>query len=215
MAVRCKVWCRFQYRAIYKAMYGAIKFLAIGLGASVGLVTSIGLGNSPALAIDAELIDLLTRPLETAPPEPCRSRLELDVVTQQTICQKGAIETGLTDPSLWWTQEQFGEGIIQNWFAFPSTEGRLGRVDLLVNQDVWNDTDYLNRYVLINQFGTTAQQFGYNTRVFNPNGELLGAYICQDKVDCRIFLNPFGRSALRGATAPFGASSPINGGTAR
>ena len=195
--VRCRVRCRVS------------KLLAIGLG------MGIGLGSSPAQAINPELIDLLTRPLETAPPEPCRSRMELEVVTRQTICQKGAIETGLTEPSLWWIHEQFGEGIIQNWFAFPSTEDRLGRVDLLVNQDVWNDTNYLNRYVLINHFGTTAQQFGYNTRVFNPDGELLGAYICWNKMDCRIFLNPFGRSALSGATAPFGASSPTNGGTPR
>jgi hypothetical protein len=180
--------------------------LAIGFGIGLGVA-------QPAEAIDPIMIDLLTRPLETVPPEACRSRLDLEVVTQQTICQKGATETGLTDPSLWWAYEQFGEGIVQNWFAFSGTESTFGRVDLLVNQDVWNDTDYLSRYVLINQFGTVAQQFGYNTRVFNSGGELLGAYICQQKADCQIFLNPFGRSALSGATNPFDALSPTPGGT--
>jgi hypothetical protein len=184
-----------------------VKLLAIGLGIGIGLSQA-----KPAQAIDPEMIDLLTRPLETAPAEPCRSRLDVEVVTRQTICQKGDLETGLTDPSLWWAYEQFGEGILQEWFAFPGTENSFGRVDLLVNQDIWNDTNYLNRYVFINQFGTVAQQFGYNIRVFNPGGELLGAYICQQKADCQIFLNPFGRSALRGATNPFGALSPTPGG---
>lgn len=186
------------------------KLLVIGLGIGVGLSD-----GKPAQAVDPDMIDLLTRPLETALPEPCRSRIDLEVVTRQTICQKGAVETGLTDPSLWWTQEQFGEGIFQNWFAFPGAAGSLGRIDLLVNQEVWNGTNYLDRYVLINQFGTIAQQFGYNIRVFNPGGELLGAYLCQRKADCQIFLNPFGRSALRGDTSPFDALSPTNGGTGR
>lgn len=177
--------------------------LAIGIGIGIGLIDA-----KPAQAIDPEMIDLLTRPLETAPAEACRSRMDLEVVTRQTICQKGTIDTGLTEPSLWWVYEQFGEGILQNWFAFPGTEDSVGRVDLLVNEDVWNDANYLNRYVFINQFGTVAQQFGYNIRVFNPGGELLGAYICQRKADCQIFLNPFGRSAVRGTTSPFDALSP-------
>lgn len=191
-----------------KGIIKGIKLLAIGLG--------IGLSyGEPAQAIDPALIDLLTRPLETAAPESCRSRLDLEVVTRQTICQKGSLDTGLTEPSLWWAQEQFGEGVLQNWFAFPGANGSLGRIDLLVNQDVWNDSNYLDHYVFINQFGTVAQDFGYNIRVFNPDGELLGVYVCQDKLDCRIFLNPFGRSALRGTTNPFDALSPTDGGTRR
>lgn len=182
----------------------------------VGFAIAIGLNNSkPAPAIDLEMINFLTRPLETAPPEPCRLRTDLEVVTRQTICQAGAAATGLTEPSLWWVYEQFGEGILQNWFAFPDEEGTSERVDLLVNEDIWNDTNYLDRYVFIHQFGTTAQQFGYNLRVFNPNGELLGAYYCRSQADCQIFLNPFGRSALRGATNPFDALSPTNGGNLR
>ncbi len=183
---------------------------------AIGLAISIGLSNrEPAQALDLEMINFLTAPLETAPPTPCLSRTDLEVVTQQTICQEGAAETGLTDPSLWWAAEQFGQRILQNWFAFPNGEGNSGRVDLLVNEDIWNDTNYLNRYVFINQFGTTARQFGYNMRVFNPNGELLGAYFCQSQADCQIFLNPFGRSALRGATNPFDALSPTNGDNPR
>lgn len=186
---------------------------AIGLG--IGL--SIGWFDA-ALAIDPITIELLTLPLETPPPEtiqPCRSRVDLTVVTETTICQKADLETGLTDPSLWWDQEQFGGALLQGWFAFPGRQGNPGRVDLLVNPEAWSSANYLALYRFINQFGTTAKEFGYNLRVFNPNRELLGAYVCPDKDTCQIFLNPYGRNALRGTASPFGALSPIGGGTRR
>lgn len=191
-------------------------------------------------AVGRETIFLLTTPLDPALFQPGVS-IDPTVITPDRVSQ-----TGLTSPSLWWTEEQlnslqwigepsgnsgciaeqFGQALLNYWLAYPGDDGTPRRVDLLVNQEVWSDCNYLQRYVFVNKFGTAAKDFGYNVRVFNLQGELLGAYICEFNgpsgsssasynatIPCSIFLNPYGRSAFRGTPTPFGAPSPINGGT--
>jgi hypothetical protein len=199
----------------------------------------IGLGLNEckaAIALDAEALLLLTQPLTpseislleqgTAPADP-------SWVTANTISQ-----TGLTTPSLWWAKQQFGGELLSNWIAKPGTDDMPSRVDLLVNQQVWTSYNYLDRYAFLNQLGRVSSDFGYSTRVFNAQGQLLGAYICDfdltepiasnappnalpsesnrstPDLACRIFLDPSGVGAIRGVGAT-GALQPTGGGTVR
>ena len=166
----------------------------------------------PALAVDRETMELLTTPLEPALFQ-AGGTLDPSILTPDQISP-----TGLTPPSLWWTREQFGSSLVNYWLAYPSQDVLPGRVDLIVDSQIWNTYNYLQRYAFMNQFGTTAKEFRYNMRVFNPQGELLGAHICQFNPAvtnlhsaCSIFLNSYGRGAFSGSSN-FGASSPTGGG---
>lgn len=190
-----------------------ISAAAIGLGMTAG----------GAIALDARSALLLTEPLsateitnleEGAPPT------ESDWVTANTISQ-----TGLTQPSLWWAKRQYGGKLLTNWLARPESETMPSRVDLLVNQQVWSNYNYLDRYAFLNQVGNVSKDFGYSTRVFNAQGELLGAYICEfpwmaaglepeAEPTCAIYLDPSGQGAVRG-TAATGALRAIGGGIGR
>ncbi|NJR64891.1 MAG: hypothetical protein HC772_05555 [Leptolyngbyaceae cyanobacterium CRU_2_3] len=112
------------------------------------------------------------------------------VVAANTVLQ----EVNLTVPSLWWAQQQFGSNLLNYWVAYPATPGIPPRVELLVDQQVWNQTSYINRYAFISQIGTDAKDFGYNVRIFTWRGDLLGAYICN----------------FDGAIAPTPASPPTD-----
>lgn len=156
---------------------------------AIGLVLGTGLLSSRAIAVDEETLLLLTDPLEIQYlnlPAERQLLLNQGVVTPDTISL-----TGLTIPSLWWAQQQYGGNLLQYWFAFPGEAGTPPRVDLLVNQQNWSNTDYLARYSFLTRFGRVSEEFGYSTRVFNGRGELLGAYICPSNApSCRIFLSP-------------------------
>jgi hypothetical protein len=206
----------------------------LGLGWSAGAIL---LGTGFANALDPNSRLLLTEPLTpaevnfleagTPPADPAW-------VTANTISQ-----TSLTTPSLWWAKQQFGGKLLSNWLAKPSTGEMPSRVDLLVNQQVWNSYNYLDRYAFLNQVGTSAEDFGYSTRVFNDQGELLGAYICEFREGgaessaevaaevavegaaggvaegaCTIFLDPSGAGAVRG-TGATGALRSIGGSIGR
>ena len=199
------------------------------LGVLLSGIIGVGLGLKeckPALALDAQALLLLTQPLT----QPEINLLEQGIapsdpswVTANTISQ-----TGLTTPSLWWAKQQFGGKLLSNWIAKPGTNDMPSRVDLLVNQQIWTSYNYIDRYAFLNQLGRVAQDFGYSTRVFNAQGELLGAYICDFALAepisvsnpqgvasnvpfiesdnstladsaCRIFLDPSGVGAVRGA----------------
>lgn len=131
--------------------------------------------------------------------QPSTASLELNllanpsdrVVTANTISQ-----SRITVPSLWWSKENYGNKLLDNWIAYPASTNQPGRIDLIVNQQVWVLLDYLERYNFINQLGTVARQScskeltnsvtgenmsceqGYNLRVFNYQQEFLGAYTC-------------------------------------
>jgi hypothetical protein len=143
---------------------------------------------------------LLTAPINLdyfrTPPAgaECDSALVAEgaIATDQIVCQ-----THLTVPSLWWTQEQFGQKLVNGWVAFTSGAEVPRRVDVLVNPLVWRNRtfDYAQRYLFqfsfLTRFGSSAffgsptpqglpsQDYQFNTRVVSPRGELLAAYICE------------------------------------
>ncbi|MDX2097184.1 MAG: hypothetical protein SFW36_05355 [Leptolyngbyaceae cyanobacterium bins.59] len=121
----------------------------------------------------APLDTTLLRLEESQVPTPGICITPPDVVTSKTICQ-----ASLTLPSLWWAKQQFGGQVLENWLAYGSTGASPGRVDLVVNPQAWSLLNYLERYEFIDKFGSIAREFGYNTRVFNRQGEKLAAYTC-------------------------------------
>jgi hypothetical protein len=111
------------------------------------------------------------------------------VRTADTISQ-----TGLTPPSLWWANEQFGDKLLDNWCAYPDQR----RVDLVVNRQIWSLLTYLERYEFVNHFGTVARDFNYNLRVFNQQKTLLATYTCDYSTTparCNLWIDtPIGRA---------------------
>lgn len=107
------------------------------------------------------------------------------VITADTINPRQ-----LTIPSFWWAQEQAQNKLLDNWIAYPKTQTNPGRVDLLVNQQIWALLDYLERYDFVNRMGTVGRDYGYNVRVFNYQQEPLASYTCNflDTPRCSINL---------------------------
>lgn len=151
---------------------------------------------------------LLTDPLDPNLLNPGALPTDGSIVTAETVQQDPP--AGLTLPSLWWTQEQFGGKLLATWIANSGADGTPPRVDLIVNQQIWSNYTYLERYTFLNQFGEAAQDFG-STRVFNRQQELLAAYICSNSTasdlgrSCNVFLDSSGASGLQGGStlSPF------------
>jgi hypothetical protein len=128
-------------------------------------------------------------------PIPSQAPLELDlltnprenIITADTIYQKQ-----LTIPSLWWAQEQSENKLLENWIAYPTNNSQPGRVDLIVNEQIWNALEGIERYSFVNHLGSVARSYGYNIRVFNDEKELLAAYTCNLNLStplCKIDMN--------------------------
>jgi hypothetical protein len=98
------------------------------------------------------------------------------------------------DPSLWLVRDMFahqarvGKKIFEGWLVCPSQNSDRGRIDLVVNGQLWSVLDYFDRYELVQQFGISSDRVdarsrsGYNLRVFNRQGRSLGSYTCNAPV---------------------------------
>jgi hypothetical protein len=118
----------------------------------------------------------------------------------------------LSQPSLWLSRDifasraRFSSKLFENWLVCPSTNSDRGRIDLIVNAQLWGLLDYFERYELLQQFGNGSdqpdQQFksGYNLRVFSRQAPKtpLAHYTCTAApIDtavpktrrCRIYIN--------------------------
>ncbi len=162
-----------------------MSLICLGLGATSSAIAAM-IGQS---AIANEASQLPAPPLTSTPLQPDLTPLDitwlktgevpLGVVTAQTIAL-----TRLTLPSLWWTQAQvaanaqFGNKLLENWIAYPGYDRDPGRVDLVVNRQLWSLLDYLQRYEFISRFSAIARSYGYNIRVFDNQARFVGAYTC-------------------------------------
>ncbi|MBV6627070.1 MAG: hypothetical protein KI793_29725 [Rivularia sp. (in: Bacteria)] len=114
-------------------------------------------------------------------PAPSQASLELDLLTNpkgDVITADTIYQQQLTVPSLWWAQEQSENKLLDNWIAYPARNSQPGRVDLIVNEQIWSVLDYLERYKFVNHLGSVARTYGYNIRVFNYEKEPLATYTC-------------------------------------
>ena len=119
-----------------------------------------------------------------AVPLPSNAPLELNflvnpeglVTTANTIYQEK-----INIPSLWWAKENSQYKLLDNWIAYPATHKNPGRLDLIVNEQIWTLLDYIERYQFVNRLGIVARDYKYNMRVFNYQKELLATYTCNFK----------------------------------
>ena len=98
------------------------------------------------------------------------------------------------DPSLWLGRDifayktKFGKKIFEGWLVCPSSNSDRGRIDLVVNGQLWSVLDYFDRYEFLQQFGISSDRAdvryrsGYNLRVFSRQGRSLGSYTCNASV---------------------------------
>ncbi|MGG6293433.1 hypothetical protein ACQ4M4_03330 [Leptolyngbya sp. AN02str] len=190
--------------------------------AGVSITASSAVFAPSAIALNEEL-DWQTQILLSNPFDP--NLLNGDEPRDPNVISAFDIsQSGLTVPSLWWLDQQFGGKLLTNWFAFPAEAAVPPRIDLVVNAQVWSLYNYMERYSFVNQFGTAGNSYGYNTRVFDRQGNLLAAYVCEFEDNastavvvqsgCSIFMDGGGRSGLTGQTAA-AASGANTVGTAR
>jgi hypothetical protein len=97
------------------------------------------------------------------------------VITAETISQER-----MSVPSLWWAKEKidtYQGKLIDNWLAYPYQK----RIDLIVNWQIWDVLDYLQKYALVNDYGMVARSYGYNLRVFDRQSNCLALYYYDDR----------------------------------
>ncbi len=118
---------------------------------------------------------------EELPSISCEIPLELSLLQEENLESKDIVTANsfspnsMTIPSLWWAKEQFdnyGGRLVNNWLAFEQEK----RIDLIVNPQLWNIMDYIERYRFVNDFGLYARQYNYNLRVFGQNKKCLAIY---------------------------------------
>lgn len=160
----------------------------------------------PLLSTVAILMPQFTSAQTPSVPAPSLEPLETQLLEQKTrppgsdwITANTASSTTLTNPSLWWAEEQFNafDGkLIQNWIAYQDKK----RVDLVVNRQLWSLLDYVGRYSFLSKFGGAARAYQYNVRVFNERKEHLGTYTCNYSTTpaaCQLIIfDFFGRDSL-------------------
>lgn len=149
-----------------------ITALALGLSAATW--------SNPAIATRTIAESLKTEPANLHLLQPDNVPTDGSIVTMRTMSQ-----TEMTIPSLWWAQEQFGGKLLTHWMAYQGDDQTVRRVDLIINQPVWNAINYLQRYTFLNRFGTELREDGYNVRVLSvldrrtDEVEVLGMYVCE------------------------------------
>jgi hypothetical protein len=103
----------------------------------------------------------------------------------QTPVQKPQVKAdtpsdkSLTVPGLWWANQQFGDKMVQNWFAYRRPEDRSSQVRAIIRPDLWSRYTYLERYAFLKRFGATSSAAGYHLLVLDRQNYLLGAYTCE------------------------------------
>jgi hypothetical protein len=85
----------------------------------------------------------------------------------------------LTVPGLWWANQQFGDKMVLNWFAYRRPEARSSQVRAIIRPDLWSRYTYLERYAFLKRFGSTTSAAGYHLLVLDRQNYLLGSYTCE------------------------------------
>jgi len=118
-------------------------------------------------------------PLDTELVEEIEQGKQMNPTTGVLITENSIQPGSLTLPSLWWAGEQYGKDLLVTWLAYPN-EGypSPGRVHLVVNRQAWRETCYFNQYEFLTKMGAIASDYGYNTRLFNRQGDILATYTC-------------------------------------
>lgn len=87
-------------------------------------------------------------------------------------------QEGFTVPSLWWTNEQFGEKLVSDWKAYGVGQVGNQQINVMVRPELWTRYTYFERYAFVLKFGSDASNFGYQLMVLDSQDFVLGAYTC-------------------------------------
>lgn len=146
------------------------------------LLTVVGWGNigrSQALPVELNKAPKSCFPNRAILPEPPLSQSELSV------------------PSLWLAQQRYGGEILEKWFIEEKRTHVVPGiyvdqiVTLVVNRYFWNQKRYLEQFIFVDNFAKTTRNYGYNLRVCNDLGNLVGYYLCDFQVtplNCQMYL---------------------------
>jgi hypothetical protein len=110
----------------------------------------------------------------------------------------------MTLPSLWWNRDSLtpqlgGRRLVMSWIAYEISDSGRQVVDVMINPQIWSVLTFNERFAVLNQFGTSARNFGYDLRFFHGsarNQRLAGIYACESK-----------------AASPTSASAPLDTST--
>jgi hypothetical protein len=123
-------------------------------------------------------------------PEDFRAPLQLDLLKPNLVLPANIITshspsaTQMTLPSLWWVAEQitskdiYGNKFLQGWIAYRTQDGNPGRLDIVVNRQLWSQLIYVEHYAFLDRFSTIARGYGFNIRVFDSQRNPVAAYVC-------------------------------------
>lgn len=130
------------------------------------------------------------QPVKAQYQERFQQRIQQDICPQPTT-QNDISQINFTPPSIWWAAQRFGGMLLDFWFTCPGER----RVYLIVNRQIWNSLNYVERYSFVNNFGTYSRSDRYNVEVLNPQLENLAAYRCDYTVNplsCNLWVESFG-----------------------
>ncbi|MFB2839598.1 hypothetical protein [Floridanema evergladense] len=112
-------------------------------------------------------------------------------ICSNPVTENDISQTGITRPSIWWAEQRFGNLLLDYWFTCPGDR----RVYLIVNRQIWNSLNYVDRYAFVNHFGLYSRTAEYNVEVLNPQLENLAAYRCKYGINpniCQLWVESFG-----------------------
>jgi len=118
--------------------------------------------------LDLELFDLKT------PPKP-------GVIISNKIPQT---EINPQIPTFWGVEDRLDLNLLSGWLVYWSAARK--RVDFILDRQAWERLNYMERYGLVNQFGSLARDYGYDSRFFNCRQQLNPAlsslaFACQEE----------------------------------
>ncbi len=132
--------------------------------------------------------------------------------------------TRLSQPSFSWIRDQVSRrleyaDLVEQWQAYRTNEG-FQYVDVVVDDNAWEQLGYLRRYGFVLQFGTVAQNNRYQLRVFDSNDannreEELTAQIIDDSAFSTASSIRLRGTYFCGLAPDPGISNPIERSTAR
>ncbi|MEM9137324.1 MAG: hypothetical protein AAGB01_08250 [Cyanobacteria bacterium P01_F01_bin.42] len=87
-------------------------------------------------------------------------------------------QSGVTLPSLWWVDRQFGNKLVIDWFAYDSEILQNQQVQIFIRSNLWTRFSYLERYSFVTHFGALTRTYGYQMLVLDTSGNPLASYLC-------------------------------------
>lgn len=182
------------------------------------------IGSGGAIAQDAAQAAVSENPIDREALEALRSQLtnldQLPLLPSNSNSLDAdstrLSSTELSEPSFAWIRDQTEEryynrtlfvGLVERWSAY--TNQGLRYVDVVVDQDAWEQLSYVRRYGFLVQFGTAAQNNRYQLRIFH-SGDVINRL---DELSAQN--SPFGMVAgsavrLRGAYYCTQQATPVS-----